>query len=225
MFVLSTFIAAQADEKGREQRDRILDALDRAIKRGVRCHLFFGTSLDEHAKHAHAMEEIRVRLSAGGLTRGYLQVHRDPVRSHAKILAADDGRGGAVVVIGSCNWLSSPFSAVEVSVVLRASGAAAAASTSCARFWRLSRMPVDPGRTCASWRPSCAVPRKTPDFAERRPPALRRRVFPSFTPPITSRCSGRRLTMPRDASSAARTGSALRWSRPCSCRRKWRAVV
>lgn len=124
VFVLSTFVAAQADERGREQRDRILDTLERAIKRGVRCHLFFGTSLDEDAKHAQAMEEIRVRLSAGGLTRGYLQVHRDPVRSHAKFLVADDGDGGAVVVIGSCNWLSSPFSAVEVSVLLRAGGAA-----------------------------------------------------------------------------------------------------
>jgi hypothetical protein len=126
VFVLSTFVVGQADENGREQRDRILDALDRAIKRGVRCHLFFGTSLDEHAKHANAMEEIRVRLSAEGLTRGFLHVHRDPVRSHAKFLAADDGRGGAVVVIGSCNWLSSAFSAVEVSVALRAAGAAAA---------------------------------------------------------------------------------------------------
>ncbi|WP_342447348.1 phospholipase D-like domain-containing protein [Methylobacterium platani] len=127
VFVLSTFVASQADEKGREQRDRIIDALDKAIKRGVTCHLFFGTSLDENAKHAHAMEEIRVKLEAGGRSRGYLKVHRDPVRSHAKFLAADDGAGGAVVVIGSCNWLSSPFLAVEVSVLLREAGAAAAA--------------------------------------------------------------------------------------------------
>ena len=126
VFVLSTFVAAQTDEKGREQRNRILDALERAIKRGVRCHLFFGTSLDEHGRHAQAMEEIRLRLSAGGVTRGYLQVHRDPVRSHAKILAADDGCDGAVVVIGSCNWLSSPFTAVELSVVLTTGTAAAA---------------------------------------------------------------------------------------------------
>lgn len=125
VFVLSTFVASQDDEKGRRQRDRILDALSRALKRGVRCHLFFGTSLDEHLKHASAMEELRIRLLDGGLRRGYLQVHRDPVRSHAKVLAADDGRGGAIVVIGSCNWLSSPFSAVELSVVLKEAGAAA----------------------------------------------------------------------------------------------------
>lgn len=126
VFVLSTFVAAQADERGREHRDRILDALSRAISRGVRCHLFFGTSLDEDAKHALAMEEIRIRLSAGGLTRGFLHVHRDPVRSHAKFLAADDGSSGAVVIVGSCNWLSSPFLAVDPSVILTEARAAAA---------------------------------------------------------------------------------------------------
>ena len=125
VFVLSTFVATQADEKGRDQRDRLLEALVRSIRRGVRCHLFFGTSLDEHEKHARAMEEIRARLSVGSRIRGRLLVHRDPVRSHAKFLAADDGGGGAVVVVGSCNWLSSPFSAVEVSVVLREGTAAA----------------------------------------------------------------------------------------------------
>ncbi|WP_309242843.1 hypothetical protein [Lichenibacterium dinghuense] len=118
VFVLSTFVASQNDEKGREERDHLLNSLDRAVKRGVRCHLFFGTSLDEGAKHASAMQEIKTRLSAGGLIRGTLLVHRDPVRSHAKVLAADDGDGGAVVLVGSCNWLSTPFNAVELSVRL-----------------------------------------------------------------------------------------------------------
>lgn len=123
VFVLSTFVAPQGDEKGRPHRDRVLDALARAIERGVRCHLFFGTS-DNVAKSAHAMEEIRTRLSATRLVRGFLFVHRDTVRSHAKFLAADDGDNRAVVVFGSCNWLSSPFSAVEVSVELTDAGAA-----------------------------------------------------------------------------------------------------
>ena len=52
-------------------------------------------------------------------------MHRDPVGSHAKIAAADDGQGGAAVLLGSCNWLSSPFSAVEVSAELREKEAAA----------------------------------------------------------------------------------------------------
>ena len=119
VFVLSTFVAAQADESGREQRERIWRALEEAVSKGVRCHLFYGTSLDDGAKNAIAMEELNKRLLAVKATRGFVLVHRDPVGSHAKIAAADDGQGGAVVLLGSCNWLSSPFSAVEVSAELR----------------------------------------------------------------------------------------------------------
>ncbi|MEQ1516781.1 MAG: phospholipase D-like domain-containing protein, partial [Usitatibacteraceae bacterium] len=118
IFVLSTFVASQSDEQGRDRRERIVQALQDACKRGVRCHLFFGTSLDR-AKHAAAMQELYLRLSAAGQTKGYLLVQRDPVNSHAKFLVADDGYDGAVVLMGSCNWLHSPFSAVEVSTELR----------------------------------------------------------------------------------------------------------
>lgn len=125
VFVLSTFVASQSDERGREKRGRIWKALERAVDRGVRCHLFYGTSLDERAENAIAMQEINQRLSAIRVTRGKVLVQRDSVRSHAKILAADDGQGGAVALVGSCNWLSSPFSAVEASVELRDYRAAA----------------------------------------------------------------------------------------------------
>lgn len=123
LFVLSTFVATaddeKCDEKCRENRERIIQALERAVQRRVHVHLFYGTTLDERSKNANAMEALRVRLNGKNLTRGYVQVHRDPVASHAKFLAADDGRGGAVVLLGSCNWLSSPFSAVEVSAEVR----------------------------------------------------------------------------------------------------------
>lgn len=118
IFVLSTFVASQSDEKGRDRRERIVRSLEDACRRGVRCHLFFGTSMDR-AKHAAAMQELFLCLSAARQTRGYLLVQRDPVDSHAKFLAADDGHDGAVVLMGSCNWLHSPFSAVEVSAELR----------------------------------------------------------------------------------------------------------
>lgn len=126
IFVLSTFVASQSDEKGRDRRERILRSLEDACRRGVRCYLFFGTSLDR-AKHSAAMQELYLRLSAARLTRGYLVVQRDPVDSHAKFLVADDGHDGAVVLMGSCNWLHSPFSAVEVSAELRESRAVAEA--------------------------------------------------------------------------------------------------
>ncbi len=124
IFVLSTFVASLSDEKGRDRRERILRALEDACRRGVRCHLFFGTSLDR-AKHAAAMQELYLRLSAARQTRGYLLVQREPVDSHAKFLVADDGDDGAVMLMGSCNWLHSPFSAVEVSAELREAQAVA----------------------------------------------------------------------------------------------------
>jgi hypothetical protein len=41
VFVLSTFVASQFEERGRERRERIWKALERAVDRGVRCHLFY----------------------------------------------------------------------------------------------------------------------------------------------------------------------------------------
>lgn len=126
IFILSTFVASQNDDRCKENRDRMWQALDDACRRGVKCHLFFGTSIDA-SKHAAAMHELSERLSGIRRTRGYVLAHRDSVESHAKFLVADDGQGGVVVSMGSCNWLSSPFSAVEVSVELTEANAAGAA--------------------------------------------------------------------------------------------------
>ncbi|WP_245485497.1 phospholipase D-like domain-containing protein [Rhizobium leguminosarum] len=126
VFILSTFVASQNDDRCKENRDRMWQALDDACRRGVKCHLFFGTSIDV-PKHAAAMHELSERLSSIRRTRGYVLAHRDSVDSHAKFLVADDGQGGAIVSMGSCNWLSSPFSAVEVSVELKEANAAGAA--------------------------------------------------------------------------------------------------
>lgn len=125
IFILSTFVAAQSDERGRASRERVWSALEKAVDGGVRCHLFYGTSLDKDAANAIAIQELNKRLSAVRVTRGRVLVHRESVGSHAKIIAADDGLGGAVAVVGSCNWLSSPFAAVEASVELRDPHAAA----------------------------------------------------------------------------------------------------
>jgi hypothetical protein len=124
IFVLSTFVAPH-DEKYAEGHERVRLALERACQRGVRCHLFYGTTLDTERKNAIAMQELNVRLSSARRARGFVHAQRDSVRSHVKCLAADDGQGGAVVLLGSSNWLSSPFSAVEVSVELTEGHAAA----------------------------------------------------------------------------------------------------
>lgn len=125
IFVLSTFVAPH-DDKYTERHERVRTALEQACQRGVRCHLFYGTTLDAERKNAIAMQELNVRLSSVRRARGFVLTQRDSVGSHVKCLAADDGQGGAVVLLGSSNWLSSPCSAVEVSVELTENHAAAA---------------------------------------------------------------------------------------------------
>ncbi len=126
IFVLSTFVASRSDEKYTERHERVQKALEQACERGVRCHLFYGTTLDARRENAIAMQELTVRLSSVRRARGFVLTQRDSVGSHVKCLAADDGQGGAVVLLGSCNWLSSPFSAVEVTAELTENHAAAA---------------------------------------------------------------------------------------------------
>lgn len=125
IFVLSTFVTPH-DDKYSERHERVRTALEHAAQRGVRCHLFYGTTLDTDRKNAIAMQELNTRLSGVRRARGFVLAQRDSGRSHVKCLAADDGLGGAVVLLGSCNWLSSPFSALEVSAELTQADAAAA---------------------------------------------------------------------------------------------------
>lgn len=126
VFVLSTFVALRSGEKYTERHERVRKALEQACERGVRCHLFYGTKLDAERKNAIAMQELDDRLSSVRRARGFVHTQRDSVGSHVKCLAADDGHGGAVIVLGSCNWLSSPFAAMEASVELTENQAAAA---------------------------------------------------------------------------------------------------
>jgi phosphatidylserine/phosphatidylglycerophosphate/cardiolipin synthase-like enzyme len=116
VFVLSTFIAAQDDPRAHLAQNHVWDALEGAVRRGVRVHLFYGSSLDEGDQHKRALGELGARLRRAG---GSIVPHLAAVHSHAKLLIADDGGGGARALLGSCNWLQSPFRAHELSVELR----------------------------------------------------------------------------------------------------------
>lgn len=121
VFVLSTFVAAQDDPNAQHGQDRVWAAFERAVRRGVRVHLFFGTSLDDEYKHKRAMAALQTRLRAAGAG---VATHLESVHSHAKIVVADDGGDGACALLGSCNWLQSPFRAHELSIELRDSAVA-----------------------------------------------------------------------------------------------------
>lgn len=119
VFILSTFVAPQDDPKAPGGQQKIWQAIERAIARGVHCHLFYGSSLDDDGRHARNMEDLRRRLRTASPNAGHVLVHNDPVDSHAKFVIADDGASGGQLLVGSCNWLQSPFRALEMSVDFR----------------------------------------------------------------------------------------------------------
>jgi cardiolipin synthase A/B len=51
--------------------------------------------------------------------RGRVTVHMRTTGSHAKLILLDTADDGWITGVGSCNWLSSPFQTVELTVLLR----------------------------------------------------------------------------------------------------------
>lgn len=114
IFIHSTFISATIVEA-------LLPDFMAAARRGVRIDVFWGQGedLDEVATSRRAIEALRSNekvVEMGDL----FKIHSFSTGSHAKIIVADSGRGGEyLAVVGSCNWLTSPFRSYEASVLLR----------------------------------------------------------------------------------------------------------
>jgi hypothetical protein len=113
MIIHSTFLDARRFEV-------LMDPLRAACASGVTIDLLWGAERNEETEErsAKAAAEIarRVREDAG--LRRRFRVHMRSTGSHAKIVLLDTEEGWTGAV-GSCNWLSSPFQSVELSVVLR----------------------------------------------------------------------------------------------------------
>lgn len=111
VIILSTFVNTQ-------NVDAIWPMFEDAAARGTTVDLLYGVAGEDAEKHTAQARELAHRATSSRFpTR--IRMHTQSVASHAKLLIADDGEGGYVAVIGSCNWLSAPFRAVEMSVVLR----------------------------------------------------------------------------------------------------------
>ena len=114
VFIHSTFIRADVVEG-------LLPELSEAVRRGVRIDMLWGQSedLEEVATSRRAIDTLRENPQIADLGDA-LRIHPFSTGSHAKILIADSGRGGGfLAVVGSCNWLTSPFKSYEASVILR----------------------------------------------------------------------------------------------------------
>jgi phosphatidylserine/phosphatidylglycerophosphate/cardiolipin synthase-like enzyme len=110
--------------------ERILPDLTAAAKRGVRVELLWGLRTDAEAEAEQkpppiVESEAVLRLMPEALRRK-VQLSPYSTGSHAKVLLWDRTDGRWNTVVGSCNWLSSWFEAVEVSVATRSPGIASA---------------------------------------------------------------------------------------------------
>lgn len=101
----------------------LLPEIREACSRGVTFDLLWGAETpteDEENKNALSAVEIARMVREDRDIGRRFRVHMKTTGSHAKLLLADNAEGDWVAAVGSCNWLSSPFGAVELTVILRA---------------------------------------------------------------------------------------------------------
>lgn len=97
-----------------------LPLIESAARRGVRIDILWGKSDDEDGANptADAVAACRDMLLSD-VVRERVHLHGISTESHAKLVLADNGVGGLVAMLGSCNWLSSGFKSFEVSTYFR----------------------------------------------------------------------------------------------------------
>lgn len=101
----------------------LLPEIREACSRGVTFDLIWGAEQlteDEENKNALSAVEIARVVREDRDVRRRFRVHMKTTGSHAKLLLADNADGDWIAAVGSCNWFSTPFGAVELTVVLRA---------------------------------------------------------------------------------------------------------
>jgi hypothetical protein len=111
----STFLSSPAFEK-------LKGAFQAAAKQGAEIDIFWGAARTPEVTKRNLGEAININqiIQKDLILRDRARVHMECTRSHAKILIADTGsQARHLAVVGSCNWLSTGFSRVEASVVLR----------------------------------------------------------------------------------------------------------
>jgi cardiolipin synthase len=99
----------------------LVDEFRTACARGVKLDLLWGAEVEDPVagKNAAAARLIAATVAADTILRDRFRVRMRTTGSHAKIVLADTSDGGWVAAVGSCNWMSSPFQALEASVLLR----------------------------------------------------------------------------------------------------------
>lgn len=114
MIIHSTFLDAKRFQL-------LADPIRAACLRGVKFDLLWGAEKDDETeeKNATAASDIAKFIRDDPAMKGRFSVRMKSTGSHAKIILHDTAEDGWIAAVGSCNWLSSPFQSVELSVILR----------------------------------------------------------------------------------------------------------
>lgn len=99
----------------------IIEPIRAACARGVTFDLLWGAEKDEETEQRNAVQASQIArlIREDRDLRGRFTVHMRTTGSHAKLVLVDTAEDGWTAAVGSCNWLSSPFQAVELTVMLR----------------------------------------------------------------------------------------------------------
>lgn len=114
MIIHSTFLDTKSF-------DALLPALRKACERGVKIDFLWGDNDEDENPTRSGVNAVSIakRIHEDPDLRGRITFHMGSTGSHAKILLLDTEHDGWLAVVGSCNWLSTPFNAVEISAILR----------------------------------------------------------------------------------------------------------
>lgn len=114
VIVHSTFLS-------KERFESVRDAFRAACARGISIDILWGAESDEETISQNSAEAAKIMSAVQDdpTLSGRLRVHMRSTGSHAKVLLSDAPNDEWIAVVGSCNWLLSPFRAVELSAILR----------------------------------------------------------------------------------------------------------
>jgi cardiolipin synthase len=121
IIIHSTFLSSASFEALR-------DEFRYAAKKGAQIDILWGAARDERTTTRNLNEAIAINhtIQSDPVLRARVRAQMQCTRSHAKLIVADTGRSDRyLAVVGSCNWLSTRFTRVETSIVLRHSLAVA----------------------------------------------------------------------------------------------------
>jgi hypothetical protein len=127
--VHSTFLAMDKFED-------LLEEFREACRRGVDFDILWGAESDDdtNARNALAAAKISSAIQTDPDMVGRIRMHMRSTGSHAKVVLCDGANDTWTAVVGSCNWLLSPFRSVELSVAMESPQFVAQVARSLARL-------------------------------------------------------------------------------------------